>query len=103
MVFSLAQIPAKSIVMDVIVAHIPTIFGMFLSISWGMKLRGSIKLYLTYETIHVFGGEERILYKESKFVKIVTRRLIKITPLYILIHVTIEYTSWLVEKKKMVF
>lgn len=33
---------------------------------------GSIKLDLTYATIPTFGGEQRRLYKESRFVKIVT-------------------------------
>ena len=37
-VVSLAQIPARSIVMDVVVADIPTRFGMILSRSWGEKL-----------------------------------------------------------------
>ena len=35
MVVNLAQIPAKSIIMDVVVAYIPPKFSMFLSISWG--------------------------------------------------------------------
>ena len=46
---------------------------MFLSRSWGTKIEGSIKLYLTYATIPVFGGQERRLYRETSFVKMVTK------------------------------
>ena len=59
--------------MDIVVADIPARFGMLLSRSWGSKIRGSIKLDLTYATIPVFGGEERRLYGESRVVKMVTK------------------------------
>ena len=39
---TLVQIPAKSMVMDVVVANIPPKYGMFLSWSWGAKLRGTL-------------------------------------------------------------
>ena len=39
MVVTLTQIPAKSVVMDVVVADIPPTFGMLLSISWTSKLK----------------------------------------------------------------
>ena len=61
-VVSLAQIPASSIVMDVVVADILACFGMLLSRSWGPKLRGVLKLDFAYVIIPVFGGEERRLY-----------------------------------------
>ena len=73
LVVNLAQIPAKSVVMDIVVANIPALFGMLLSRSWGTKIGGSIKLDLTYATIPVFGGQERRLYRETRFVKIVTK------------------------------
>ena len=38
LVVSLAQIPSKSLVMDVVVADIPPKFGMLLSRSWAAKL-----------------------------------------------------------------
>lgn len=44
---------------------------MLLSRSWGYNIGGSIKLDLTYDTIPLFGGEERWLYRESRFVKTV--------------------------------
>ena len=42
LVVTLSQIPAKIIVMDVVVANIPPKFGMFLSISWAVKLKGTL-------------------------------------------------------------
>ena len=46
---NLAQILAKSVVMDLVVVDIPTEFGMLLSRSWGTKIEGSIKLDLTMQ------------------------------------------------------
>ena len=43
MVVSLAQVPAKSIIMDLVVADIPARFGMLLSKYWGEKLGGVLK------------------------------------------------------------
>lgn len=59
-------------VMDIVVVDIPPRFGMLLSRSWGSKVGGSIKLDITCATIPTFGGEKRRLYRESRFVKIVT-------------------------------
>ena len=69
----MAQIPAKSVVMDIVVADIPARFSMLLSRSWGTKIGGSVKLDLTYATIPIFGGQERRLYRETRFVKKVTK------------------------------
>ena len=55
MVITLTQLPAKSLVMDVIVADIPVKFGMLLSRSWSAKLKGTLQMDLSYETIPVFG------------------------------------------------
>jgi len=52
---TLAQIPAKSMVMDIVVADIAPKYGMLLSWSWGAKLKGTLQLDMTYATIHVFG------------------------------------------------
>jgi len=41
---TLAQIPTKSMVMDIIVEDIPPKYGMLLSRSWGDKLRGTLHL-----------------------------------------------------------
>jgi len=50
--------------MDVVVADIPTKYGMLLSRSWGAKLQGSLQLDLSYATISVFGQPKR-LYRET--------------------------------------
>jgi ribonuclease HI len=66
LVVNLAQIPAKSILMDVVVADIPPKYGMLLSRSWGTKLGGSLQLDMTYATIPVFGGQFTHLYRETR-------------------------------------
>jgi hypothetical protein len=63
MVVSLAQIPAKNMVMDVVVADIPPKFGMLLSRSCAAKLKGTLQMDISYATIPVFGQDKR-LYKE---------------------------------------
>ena len=68
-----AQIRTKSVVMDIVVVDIPACFVMLLSRSWGTKIGGSIKLDLTYATVPVFGGQERRLYRETRFFKMVTK------------------------------
>jgi ribonuclease HI len=60
---TLVQIPAKSMVMDVVVADIPPKYGMLLSRSWGAKLKGTLQLDMSYATIPVF-GQQRRLYRE---------------------------------------
>ena len=39
---NLAQISAKSLVMDIVVADIPPKYGMLFSRSWGAKLQGTM-------------------------------------------------------------
>jgi ribonuclease HI len=61
---TLAQIPAKSMVMDIVVADIPPKYGMLLSRSWGAKLQGTLQLDMSYATIPLF-GQQRRLYRET--------------------------------------
>jgi len=61
---TLVQFPMKSIIMDIVVAYIPTKYGMLLSRSWEEKMQGSLQLDMSYATIHVF-GQQRKLYKET--------------------------------------
>jgi hypothetical protein len=61
---TLVKIPAKSMVMDVVVFDIPPKYGMLLSQSWGAKLRGTLQLDMSYTTIPVF-GQQRRLYRET--------------------------------------
>jgi hypothetical protein len=63
LVVSLSQIPSKNLVMDVVVADIPPKFGMLLSRSWAVKLKGTLQMDMLYATILVF-GQERWLYRE---------------------------------------
>jgi hypothetical protein len=56
LVVNLAQIPVKSILMDVVVVDVPAKYGMLLSRSWGAKLGGSLQLDMTYATIPIFDG-----------------------------------------------
>jgi hypothetical protein len=72
LVVSLSQIPAKSLVMDIVVADIPPRFGMLLSRSWCKKLGGSLQMDLSYATIPVFGGEFRRLYREAQLAYIIS-------------------------------
>ena len=72
MVVSLAQLPMKSVIMDVVVADITPNFGMLLSRSWAKKVGLTLQIDLTYATIPIFGGENRRLYRELQFAYIVT-------------------------------
>jgi len=58
LVFTLSQLPMKSVVMDVVVVGIPPKFGMLLSRSWAKKVGESLQMDLTYDTIPIFGGEK---------------------------------------------
>ena len=67
MVVSLAQLPMKSVIMDVVVADITPKFGLLLSRSWAKNVGGTLQMDLSYATIPVFGGENRRLYRELQF------------------------------------
>jgi ribonuclease HI len=66
LVVTLAQVPVKSVLMNVVIANIPPKYGLLLSRSWGFKLGGSLQLDMTYATILVFGGQLTRLYKETR-------------------------------------
>ena len=53
MVVSLAKLPSKIVVMDVVVADIPPKFGVLFSRYWTSKLKGSLKMDMSYATIPV--------------------------------------------------
>lgn len=57
---SLVQYPAKTIIMDIVVADIPPKYDMLLSRSWGAKLQGSLQLDMSYATISLFGQPKRL-------------------------------------------
>jgi hypothetical protein len=64
MVVSLAQLPMKSVVMDIVVAEIPPKLGILLSRKWAKTFRGSLQIDLTYSIILVSLGEHRRIYRE---------------------------------------
>jgi hypothetical protein len=66
LVVTLAQVPVKSILMDVVIADISPKYGLLLSRSWGAKLGGSLQMDMTYATIPVFGGQFTLLYRETR-------------------------------------
>ena len=55
LVISLDQILAKNLVMDVVVADIPSNFGMMLSRIWVAKIKGALQMDMLYATILIFG------------------------------------------------
>jgi len=57
---TLAQIPSKSMVMDIFVAYMPPKYGMLLSHSWGEKLQGTLQLDMYYANIPLFGKQIRL-------------------------------------------
>jgi len=61
---TLGQYPAKRILMDIMVADIPPMYGMLLTRSWGAKLQGSLQLDMSYVTISIFGQTKK-LYQET--------------------------------------
>ena len=61
---NLAQIPAKCLVMDIVVVDVPPKYGMMLSRSWGAKIHGTMQMDMTYATIPIF-NQTRRLYRES--------------------------------------
>jgi hypothetical protein len=57
LVVNLAQVPSKSVLMDVVVADITPKYGMLLSRYWGAQHGGSLQLDMMYATIPFFGGQ----------------------------------------------
>jgi hypothetical protein len=55
-VVHLAQIPVKSVFMDIVVEYVSINYGRILSRSWEIKLGGSLQMDMKYATILVFGG-----------------------------------------------
>ena len=64
MVVTLARIPTKIIIMDVVVVDIPPKFGMFLSRSWASNLKGTLHMDMSYATIPLFGEHTRLYMKK---------------------------------------
>ena len=58
--------------MDVVMDDIAPKFGMMLSRSWEKRVGGTLQMDLSYDTILVFGGEYRRLYREVKIAYLVS-------------------------------
>jgi hypothetical protein len=63
MIAYLSQILAKNMAMDMVVADIPPKFGMLLSRSWVAKLKGTLQMDMSYDTIPIFGQDRRLYRK----------------------------------------
>jgi hypothetical protein len=72
LVINLAQLPMRSMVMDVVVADIPPKFGLLLSRPWRKRLGGTLHMDLSYATIPVFGGDLKRLYRENQLAYIIS-------------------------------
>lgn len=66
MVVNLAQIPSKSVMMDVVVADVPGNYGMLLSRSWGTRLGGTLQLDMSHVTMPILGEQTKRLYRVTK-------------------------------------
>ena len=62
LVVTLAQIPAKIIVMDVVVIDGSSMYGMILSIIWDYNLGGWLQMDMKYVIVPMFVGETRRIY-----------------------------------------
>ena len=69
---TLTSLPVKSMMMDIVVADVPSKFGMLLSRGWIKRLGGTLQNDLSYATIPVFGGESRRLYREAQLAYIIS-------------------------------
>jgi hypothetical protein len=72
LVINLAQLPMRSMVMDVVVVDIPTKFGLLLSRSWSKRIGDTLQMDLSYATVSVFGGEIKRLYRENQLAYIIS-------------------------------
>jgi hypothetical protein len=72
LVVTLTQASMKTMVMDVVVADIPPKFGCLLSRSWMKRLGGTLQMDLSYATIPIFGGVNKILYRESQLAYVIS-------------------------------
>jgi hypothetical protein len=67
MVVTLDQLLVKRIMMDVVVDDVPANYLTLLSRTWVRNMGGTMQMDMTYVTLPVFGGENRSLYRETKF------------------------------------
>lgn len=66
LVVGLDEIPAKNVFMDVVVANIPSRFGMLPSRSWGENIKETMQLDFSYAAIPVFGQMMKLYWEQKK-------------------------------------
>ena len=59
--------------MELLVVDVPPKFGMSLSRSWEAKLKGTLQMDMSYDTITVF-GEQRRSYREHRLAYMVSSK-----------------------------
>jgi hypothetical protein len=69
---TLTQASIKTMVMDIVVVDIPPKFGCLLSRSWMKRLGGTLQMDISYDTILVFGGVDKRLYRESQLAYVIS-------------------------------
>jgi hypothetical protein len=57
--------------MDIVVVDFHPNFGILLSRSWIKRLGRTLHMDLSYANIHVFGGEQKTIYRESQLAYII--------------------------------
>ena len=72
LVINLAQLPMRSMIMDVVVVDIPPKFKLLLSLPWRKRLGGTLQMDLSYATVPVFGEELKRLYRENQLAYIIS-------------------------------
>lgn len=83
LVVSLHHILEISIVLDTVVADVPTKFEMLLSKSWAAKLKGTMQMDMSYATIPVFGVQRRF-YRENRLkYMIISKEFPESHPIYV--------------------
>jgi ribonuclease HI len=72
LVVNLFQLPTRSVVMDIVVAEVPSKFDILFSRYWIKRLEGTLQMDLTYATIPLFWGDHRRLYREAQLTYIIS-------------------------------
>ena len=80
--FALTQLPAKNLVMDVVVADIPPKYGMLLSRSWAAKIQGNLQMDISFATIPVFNQTRRLYWETHMKYMVSNRDRPNNTPIY---------------------
>ena len=103
LVISLAQIPSKTLVMDVVVDNIPPKFGMLLSRSSVAKLKRALQMDMSYSTIPKFGVQRRNFREKMLAYMVTSAERLNNHPIYSLDTDMGSSILFVEEEKKMSF